>query len=479
MADEALRRLGAEGDRATAAEAWLLRAQAARLDGDATGAAEAAEHARATFAEMGSVGRQRAAELELMQARRAIDPRQLGMSELLRLEALADELAAVGNASGEVAALSIATAVATDLHQVDVAQALRRGGGGAGRAGRHARDPPACALRVGDGGVGGRRRRASARRHLAAAFDELERDRVTLGASDARAAIEVHARDVVDLAMRVALDDPRPWNLLTWMERARAGSALPRPAVSSVPSVVADELAELRSVAVELTRAELDGSPSDELRSRQARLERSLHDRWMRESPRRPKPSSATRLRLGDLRESLGGRELVSIAGAGGDLVAVVINARRSAVVRLGPIAEMRRAAERATAAFRGLATTRTKGAAAAVEAARRRAAREAIDELERRLVEPLGLTAHDIVLVVPADLHAVPWRALPSFRGRAVTLAPSVRWWFDTSRRRCVLRARGTDDARWTSSSPPGHVSTWPTRRRWRWPPAIEAQPC
>jgi CHAT domain-containing protein len=44
-------------------------------------------------------------------------------------------------------------------------------------------------------------------------------------------------------------------------------------------------------------------------------------------------------------------------------------------------------------------------------------------------------LAAHDIVLVLPADLHAVPWRALPSLRGRAITLAPSVRWWLDASR--------------------------------------------
>ena len=95
----------------------------------------------------------------------------------------------------------------------------------------------------------------------------------------------------------------------------------------------------------------------------------------------------------------------------------------------------MRRAAERATTAFRGLVATRTRGAGAAVEAARRRAAREAVDELERRLVEPLALAAHDIVMVLPADLHAVPWRALPSLRGRAITLAPSVRWWLDTSR--------------------------------------------
>ncbi|HEX4980961.1 MAG TPA: tetratricopeptide repeat protein, partial [Ilumatobacteraceae bacterium] len=94
LTDEAVRRLGAEGDRAAAAEAWLLRAQAARLDGDAAGAADAAEHARAAFAAMGSLGRQRAAELEVLQARRAIDPRRLGMSELLRLEVLAGELAA-------------------------------------------------------------------------------------------------------------------------------------------------------------------------------------------------------------------------------------------------------------------------------------------------------------------------------------------------------------------------------------------------
>jgi CHAT domain-containing protein len=95
----------------------------------------------------------------------------------------------------------------------------------------------------------------------------------------------------------------------------------------------------------------------------------------------------------------------------------------------------MRRAAERATAAFRGLAATRARGAGPAVEQTRRDAAREAVTELEARLVEPLGLTAHDIVMVVPGALHAVPWRAIPSLRGRAVTLAPSARWWITAVR--------------------------------------------
>ena len=433
LADEALRRLGAEGDRATAAEAWLLRAQAARLDGDAHGAAEAAEHARAAFAGMGSVGRQRAAELELMQARRAIDPRQLGMPELRRLQALAAELAEVGNASGQVAALSLATAVAADLNQIDVAQrcavaaaatAKRVGMLESRLRARYASAMAAWSIRD----------RATARRHLVAAFDELERNRAVLGASDARAAIEVHGRDVVELAMRVAVADPRPWSLLAWMERARAGSSLPRPAVPAARSDVADELAELRSVAVELRRVELDGSPADELRSRHAALERTLRDRSMRESAS-TQAASATRLRLGDLRESLGGRELVSIAGADGEFVAVVISRRRTAVVRLGSIVEMCGAAERASAAFRGLAATRATRLGSALEATRRRAAHEASNELERRLVGPLALRAEDIVIVVPAALHAIPWRAVPSLRGRAVTLAPSVRWWLDASR--------------------------------------------
>ncbi|MGH9132480.1 MAG: CHAT domain-containing protein, partial [Ilumatobacteraceae bacterium] len=178
-----------------------------------------------------------------------------------------------------------------------------------------------------------------------------------------------------------------------------------------------------------------------ELRSRQAALERSLRDRWMRESSATETPPSA-RLRLGDLRESLGTRQLVSISAAGGELVAVVIAGRRSRIVHLGPAAEMRRAAEQATTAFRGLAATRTRGAGAPLEETRRRAARDAVDELERRLAEPLDLSADQVVMVVPAILHAVPWRALPSLRGRAVTLAPSVRWWIDAAHAPSPARA-------------------------------------
>ena len=256
LADEALRRLGAEGDRATTAEAWLLRAQAARLEGDPTAASEAAEQARAAFAEMGSVGRQRAAELELMQARRAIDPRQLGMSELLRLEALAGELAAVGNASGEVAALVTRHGGRHRPPPERCREAVRGRRRGTRRAGRHARDasPRGYASAMAAWAVGDD---AAARRHLVAAFEALERDRVTLGASDARAAIEVHARDVVDLAMRVALDDPRPWNLLTWMERARAGTAL--PAAGGVERA-AGRRRRARRVAVGRRRADAGGA---------------------------------------------------------------------------------------------------------------------------------------------------------------------------------------------------------------------------
>jgi hypothetical protein len=356
------------------------------------------------------------------------------MSDLLRLEALAGELAAAGNAAGEVAALSLATAVAADLQQLGVAR--RCAAAAAARAARSGllatRLHAQYAAAVAAWGAGDR---AAAQRHLLAAFDQFARDRPVLGASDARAAVEVHARDVVDLAMRVALDDPRPWNLLMWMERARAGSTVPRGAAPVVDETVADQLAELRSVAAQLTRAEVDGTSAGDLRARQAALERALRDRWLREAGDGDAPAIA-RLRLGEVREALAGRQLVSVAAAGGELVAVVLDGRRSSVVRLGPAAAVRRAAESAAAAFRGLTVTRSRGGGTALEAARRRLAEDAVAELDARVVAPLELRDRPLVMVVPAMLHSIPWAGLPSLRGHPLTLAPSVHWWVDAARR-------------------------------------------
>jgi len=86
---------------------------------------------------------------------------------------------------------------------------------------------------------------------------------------------------------------------------------------------------------------------------------------------------------------------------------------------------------ERATKALRGLsAATNT----AAVAAARQRSFEAGTEALDSIVLRPLGLEGSHIVLVVPAEMHALPWAAMASLRDRSFSLAPSVRWWIDAS---------------------------------------------
>ena len=57
------------------------------------------------------------------------------------------------------------------------------------------------------------------------------------------------------------------------------------------------------------------------------------------------------------------------------------------------------------------------------------------MEALDAALLQPLRLDGEHIVLVVPAEMHALPWAAMASLRDRSFTLAPSVRWWIDAGR--------------------------------------------
>ena len=62
-----------------------------------------------------------------------------------------------------------------------------------------------------------------------------------------------------------------------------------------------------------------------------------------------------------------------------------------------------------------------------------------------RRTCSHSSSTAAHVVLVVPAELHALPWAAMPSLRDRSFALAPSVRWWIDAASRPQRAAAFGT----------------------------------
>ena len=73
--------------------------------------------------------------------------------------------------------------------------------------------------------------------------------------------------------------------------------------------------------------------------------------------------------------------------------------------------------------------------------------ASSAAQALERQLIAPLLDTIGDapLVIVPTGPLHAVPWGALPSLRGRPVAVAPSLSTWLDLAKPRRRRQARAT----------------------------------
>lgn len=140
-------------------------------------------------------------------------------------------------------------------------------------------------------------------------------------------------------------------------------------------------------------------------------------------------------VRLSAVRAALGDRVLVEFLVDGGRLAALVIGRERSALRRLGPVDQIGEAVARLRYALRRIHLADSGTA----EAAAPNGLDEAASEVEAALLTPLAEEVGDLpLLLVPAGpLHALPWAALPSLRGRPVSVAPSALAWYAAGRDR------------------------------------------
>src|SRR6266567_4137080 len=119
---------------------------------------------------------------------------------------------------------------------------------------------------------------------------------------------------------------------------------------------------------------------------------------------------SAAPVTVGALRDRLGARTLIAYGLLGEDLVAVVIERRRSRVTALGPLAPVREQLRALLFALRRLARPRPSAELAAARAS----ADVRIRRLTELLLQPLGVAADGELIVVPvSSLQGVPWSAL------------------------------------------------------------------
>jgi len=237
-----------------------------------------------------------------------------------------------------------------------------------------------------------------------AGLNAVRRDALTMAAWELRAGMAAHTVAIAELGLRAALDSGRPRTVLRWTDLCRSVSG-DRPAV--LPP--ADPLRAQRLVALRSAIA-AHAAPG-----RVRRLEQQVRALDLAGSGAQPTNRDWT---YTELFAALGNTALVAFTIHNRQFLAVSVVDGRCRFHRLGRESAV-------NAAVRALRF----GAQVSSGAAEQRSAAE-LDEL---LLARLPIGDRPLVLVPVGSLHAVPWAALPSCRGRSVSVTPSISGWLAT----------------------------------------------
>ncbi len=131
--------------------------------------------------------------------------------------------------------------------------------------------------------------------------------------------------------------------------------------------------------------------------------------------------------RITDLRAALGEAILVAIFGLYDDLHGVVLTSHGCWMQRLTTLAEAERLGRRINADLDVLALDRVPEP---LRASARNSLRRDLAMLDDLVLAPLNLPDAAVVLLPTGRLAGLTWAALPSLRGRPLTVAPSASAW-------------------------------------------------
>ena len=257
----------------------------------------------------------------------------------------------------------------------------------------------------------------------------LDAYRAALGAVELRANASGMGVELSRSGLRLALDSRRPAKVLTWAETLRSSALRLSPVRPPSDARVRALQYELRRTVSEARDAEAAGRPARGAAARQARLEAAIRAR-----ARIVEPGADVRSRSGSVRDAsgaLGRRALIEYVESAGVLFALTLAEGRLVLHELGPgdvVGELEWLRFALTRLARAGRSSSTERAAAFSNADASSTA------LDRLLIEPLlsVVGEAELVLVPTGALHAVPWGALPSLRGRSLTVAPSLATWLD-----------------------------------------------
>jgi tetratricopeptide (TPR) repeat protein len=265
---------------------------------------------------------------------------------------------------------------------------------------------------------------ARASRRVRSAMSDLAAYQASFGSIDLATAAAVHGRRLVALDIGMALARGRADEVFQAAEHARAVISRLSPVHPPEDEQTADLLAQLRRVVEALRGVQEDQVGTARLLDQRADLEAQIAARgWGRGGRREIRRAVAVAELSGALHDTV----LVSYLRTGGTLHAVVVTSVGSELFVLGPVDAADELVHRVRADLNVLAMPR-------LPTALRRTVitslHHAVNALDTMLLEPLGLTSHQVVIIPTGVLAQLPWGQLPSLRAVAVVVAPSATAW-------------------------------------------------
>ena len=221
--------------------------------------------------------------------------------------------------------------------------------------------------------------------------------------------------------------------MFAWLERTRAQVYRYEPLPVIEDPVLSKHITEMRHLQRSIQRARAEGEPVKALEQRYSALqhEASRASGLVHEPVG---PAVAGRHAGDQVVEQLGDRVLVSLVPYNGQLYSVVVDRGSFRLLKLGPYEDIVETAKQLHADLDALAPDHLPPMLAETVAAS--AVRRA-DKLDALISASLVKTLDDreLVIVPIGQLYAMPWGALPSLRGHAVSIAPSATAWITAKR--------------------------------------------
>ena len=264
-----------------------------------------------------------------------------------------------------------------------------------------------------------------ARRELRTGLSTLAARQARHHSLDLRTAMAVHGNRLAELDLRIALSSQSPRTVFDSLERWRAMSHRRTAVTPPRDPELADLVSRLR-IAAEDIRGAPPGVSVEHLRRRQRALEREIREReWTLQGEGRAERS----VTLPELRPSLQERatDVVSYFVLDHRLGAVSVRDGRATVITLGAWADVASLMARVRADVDALAGRMLP------EALRRAISASLAHDLDKldRLLLPDAVGSSANLLVVPSrTLGTAPWSLLPRRVGRPTTVALSGTGW-------------------------------------------------